>query len=144
MRTIWQLAAADTPTRWAERVVAGSGLRCKTLRATHALPHLMFKTAQQMARMPVVPVPSGSGSSRSTLGEVADRLVELALGPPAGQVADLAGDVRGLREARAHVPLPGQAARAVRAGAKLAPDGALGRGTREHFLAGSDAAPVRT
>ena len=80
---------------------------------------------------------------------MADRLAELALGPPAGLAPDLAGPraypmadlVRGyLRAAGKRRPimavrLPGQAARAVRAGANLAPDRAVGRRTWEEFLA---------
>ena len=80
---------------------------------------------------------------------MADRLAELALGPPAGLAPDLAGPraypmadlVRGyLRAAgkrRPVVPvwLPGQAARAVRADANLAPGQAVGRRTWEEFLA---------
>jgi hypothetical protein len=80
---------------------------------------------------------------------VATRLVELALGQPSGLVPDLAGPrvygtaelLRGyLRASHRHrlivpVRLPGKAARALRAGANLAPDGAVGRRTWEDFLA---------
>jgi uncharacterized protein YbjT (DUF2867 family) len=80
---------------------------------------------------------------------VADRLVELALGAPAGLVADVGGPriyelaelVRGYLQAthrhRTILPVwtPGRAARAVRAGANLAPDRAVGRRTWEEFLA---------
>lgn len=83
------------------------------------------------------------------VGEVADRLVELALGSPAGVVPDIAGPsahemadlVRTyLRATNTHrlilpVPMPGAAARAVRAGAILAPDRAVGRRSWEDLLA---------
>jgi uncharacterized protein YbjT (DUF2867 family) len=81
--------------------------------------------------------------------EVAARLVELALGSPAGLAPDIAGPrvygmaelLRGYLRARhlhrllVPVPFPGQAAGAVRAGANLAPDRAVGRRTWEEFLA---------
>jgi uncharacterized protein YbjT (DUF2867 family) len=80
---------------------------------------------------------------------VAERLVELALGTPAGLVPDLAGPTvypaadlfRGyLRATGRHrlllpLPLPGGAARALRAGANLAPDHRAGGRTWEQFLA---------
>ena len=80
---------------------------------------------------------------------MADRLVELALGKPAGLVPDIAGPrVYGMAElARDYlratgrhrlilpVRLPGKAARAYRAGANLAPDRAVGHRTWEDFLA---------
>jgi uncharacterized protein YbjT (DUF2867 family) len=132
----------------AERVIAGSGLPWTTLRATQ-FHDLMLTTARQMARLPVVPVPSGFRFQPIDAGEVADRLVELALGTPAGLVPDIAGPkvygmadlVRGyLRARRKHrllvpVRLPGKAARAYRAGANLAPERAVGRRTWEEFLA---------
>ena len=82
-------------------------------------------------------------------GEVAARLAELALGSPAGLVSDMAGPriygtadlLRGyLRASHRHRPmvpawLPGRAARAVRAGANLNPEQAVGRRTWEEFLA---------
>jgi uncharacterized protein YbjT (DUF2867 family) len=80
---------------------------------------------------------------------VADRLVELALGAPAGLVPDMGGPrlyemaelVRSYLQARGTsrpilpIRLPGKAARAFRAGANLAPDQAGGRLTWEDFLA---------
>lgn len=132
----------------AERTVADSGLPWTTLRATQ-FHDLMLMTARQMARMPVIPVPSGFRFQPVDAGEVADRLAALALGPPAGLVPDIAGPevhdmaalVRGYLRARCKrrpivpVRLPGKAARAFRAGANLAPDRAVGRTTWEEFLA---------
>jgi uncharacterized protein YbjT (DUF2867 family) len=106
-------------------------------------------TVRQLAKLPVVPVPTGWRFQPVDPGEVADRLVELALVAPAGLVPDLGGPriyelaelVRGyLRATDRHrlivpVPLPGRAARAYRAGANLAPDQAVGRHTWEEFLA---------
>ncbi len=134
--------------RAAEQVIADSGLPWTTLRATQ-FHDLALLTIQQLARLPVVPVPAGWRVQPIDAGEVADRLVELALGAPAGLVADLggpriyelAGLVRSYLRARGkHRPilpvwLPGKANRAYRAGANLAPDRAVGRRTWEEFLA---------
>jgi uncharacterized protein YbjT (DUF2867 family) len=132
----------------AEQVLAGSGLPWTTLRATQ-FHDLSLTVAEQMAKLPVIPVPAGVRFQPVDTGEVAARLTELALGAPAGlvpdmagpQVSSLAGLLRGYLKARGKrrllVPiwLPGRAARAVRAGANLAPDRAVGHRTWEDFLA---------
>ncbi|HET8651817.1 MAG TPA: NAD(P)-binding oxidoreductase [Gaiellaceae bacterium] len=132
----------------AERLVADSGLPLTILRATQ-FHDLVLKTVQGMAKLPVIPVPSGFRFQPVDTDEVAARLVELALASPAGLVPDLAGPrihtmaelVRGYLRARGKrrllvpVRLPGKAARAFRAGANLAPDRAVGRRTWEEFLA---------
>jgi uncharacterized protein YbjT (DUF2867 family) len=134
--------------RAAELQIAGSGVGWTTLRATQ-FHDLALLTARQLARLPVVPVPAGWRLQPIDPGEVADRLVELALGAPAGLVPDLAGPriyqlaelVRSyLRATNRHRPilpvrLPGRANRAFRAGANLAPDRAVGHRTWEEFLA---------
>ena len=74
----------------AERTVADSGLPWTTLRATQ-LHDLTFMTVQQMAKLPVIPVPAGFRFQPVDSGEVAARLVELALGTPAGLVPEMAG-----------------------------------------------------
>src|SRR5205809_5104004 len=74
----------------AERVVAGSGLPWTTLRATQ-FHDLILLVAQQMAKLPVIPVPAGFRFQPVHPGDVADRLVELALGAPAGLAPDIAG-----------------------------------------------------
>ena len=131
----------------AERVIAGSGLPWTTLRATQFYD-LLLMVARPMARLPVIPVPAGVRFQPVDAAEVAARLAELALGPPAGLVPDLAGPrvypmaellrgyLRAAGKRRLLVPvwLPGQAARAVRAGANLAPDRAVGHRTWEDFL----------
>jgi hypothetical protein len=105
--------------------------------------------AQQAAKLPVIPVPAGFRFQPVDAGEVAARLVELALGAPAGLAPDIAGPrvygmadlLRGyLRARRKHrlmvpVRLPGKAARAFRAGANLAPERAVGHRTWEDFMA---------
>ena len=76
--------------RAAERVVADSGLPWTTLRATQ-FHDLILTVARQLAKLPVMPVPAGVRFQPVDAGEVAARLVELALGAPAGLVPDLAG-----------------------------------------------------
>jgi uncharacterized protein YbjT (DUF2867 family) len=130
-----------------ERIVADSGLPWTTLRAAQ-FHDLVLKVVRGMAKLPVIPVPAGLRFQPVDSNEVAARLVELALGPPAGLVPDMAGPhiyeladlIRGyLRASGKHrplvpLPLPGKAARAVRDGAVLAPDRAVGRRTWEDFL----------
>jgi len=132
----------------AERVVADSGLPWTTLRAAQ-FHDLQLKVAQQMTKLPVIPVPAGVRFQPVDAGEVAALLVELALGTPAGLAPDIAGPrVYGMADLlrgylRAHgkhrlmvpVRLPGKAARAFRAGANLAPERAVGHRTWEDFLA---------
>jgi uncharacterized protein YbjT (DUF2867 family) len=134
----------------AERAVADSGLPWTTLRATQ-FQESMLLVVRQLARLPVVPVPAGFQFQPVAAGEVAARLVELALGAPAGLVPDMGGPrvdelatlVRGyLWASGRHRPIlpvrvPGRAARAFRGSANLAPDRAVGRRTWEQFLAGA-------
>jgi uncharacterized protein YbjT (DUF2867 family) len=132
----------------AEHAIADSGIQWTTLRATQFFD-LTLMTAHQMAKLPLIPVPAGFRFQPVDAGEVAARLVDLALGAPAGLVPAISGPraydmaelVRGyLRAAGKHrpiirVPLPGKAAAAIRDGANLAPDRAVGRRTWEDFLA---------
>jgi uncharacterized protein YbjT (DUF2867 family) len=138
----------------AERAVAESGLPWSTLRATQ-FHDLLLTMAQQLAKLPLVPVPAGFRFQPIDAAEVADRLVELALGEPSGLVPDLAGpEVHGLADVlrsylrargkhRLLVPVrvPGRAARALRDGANLAPERGVGRRTWEDFLADRVGAP---
>lgn len=131
----------------AERIVAGSDLPYSILRATQ-FHDLLFKVAEGMAKLPVIPAPPFRFQPIDP-SEVAARLVELALGEPAGRVADMGGPsvytfkevIRGYLRAtgrrRLVVPerLPGKAARAFEDGANLAPARAVGRRTWEAFLA---------
>jgi uncharacterized protein YbjT (DUF2867 family) len=72
----------------AERVLADSGLPWTTLRATQ-FHDLILMTVRQMARLPVIPVPARFRFQPIDAGEVAARLVELALGGPAGLVPEV-------------------------------------------------------
>jgi uncharacterized protein YbjT (DUF2867 family) len=138
----------------AEQVVADSGLPWTTLRATQF--HDAFVTmGRQMAKLPVVPVFGGVRFQPIDADEVAVRLAELALGKPSGLVPEMAGPrvyamaalLRGYLRARGkHRPimpirLPGKAACAVRAGANLAPDHAVGHRTWEDFLSDQAGSP---
>jgi uncharacterized protein YbjT (DUF2867 family) len=140
--------------RAAEQVIADSGVGWTTLRATQFQESLLL-IVRQLVRLPMVPVPAGWRFQPVAAGEVADRLVELALGAPSGlvpaiggpRVYELAELVRGwLRVQGRHRPIlpvwtPGRAARAFRAGANLAPDRAVGHRTWEEFLAAQERAP---
>jgi uncharacterized protein YbjT (DUF2867 family) len=133
----------------AERAIADSGLAWTTLRAAQ-FHDLMLKVAQAMAKLPVIPVPAGFQFQPVDSGEVAARLVQVALGSPAGLLADIAGPrvygmdellkvylrTCGRRRAMMPIHIPGKAAGALRAGANLAPERAIGHITWEEFLAG--------
>jgi uncharacterized protein YbjT (DUF2867 family) len=141
--------------RAAEQVIAGAGVPWTTLRATQ-FHDLTLLSIQQLARLPVVPVPAGWRVQPVDPGEVADRLVALALGAPAGLVAAVGGPriyelaalvggylrAAGKRRPILPVRLPGKANRAYRAGANLAPDRAVGRRTWEDFLAERVSSPA--
>jgi uncharacterized protein YbjT (DUF2867 family) len=134
--------------RAAEVLVAESGIPWTILRASQ-FHELTLSTVRQMAKLPVVPVPSGVRFQPVDGAEVAARLAELALGEPAGLVADLAGPrvygmdelvrsylhATGRRRPLLRLRMVGGAYRAIRAGANLAPDRAVGRRTWEQFLA---------
>lgn len=133
--------------RGAELVIADSGIPWTTLRATQ-FHQLMYVAVRGMARMPILPVPSGIRFQPIEAAEVAARLVELTLGAPAGLVPEIAGPkiyemgdlVRSYLAAtgrhRLLVPMrvPGKAAAALRHGANLSPGRAVGRRTWEEFL----------
>jgi uncharacterized protein YbjT (DUF2867 family) len=133
--------------REAESVVAGSGVPWTTLRATQFYD-LILLVVRQLAKLPVIPVPAGFRFQPVDTAEVARRLVELALGQPQGLVPDIAGPqaygldelVRsylravGRRRLMLRLPVPGRAARAIRAGANLAPESAVGQRTWDDFL----------
>jgi uncharacterized protein YbjT (DUF2867 family) len=138
--------------RAAEQVIADSGVGWTTLRATQFQESVLL-IVRQLARLPlVVPVPAGWRFQPIAAGEVADRLVELTLGAPAGLVPALGGPrtyplaelVRGYLRAthrrRLLLPVwtPGGAARTFRAGANLVPDRAVGHRTWEQFLTGRE------
>ncbi len=131
----------------AESLIARSGVPWTTLRATQ-FDELTFTTVEQLSKLPIVPVPAGFQFQPIAGDEVAARLAELALGQPQGLVPDMGGPraypmadlVRGYLGARhmrrllIPMPMPGRAAAAIRAGANLALDRAVGRRSWEDFL----------
>lgn len=134
--------------RAAERIVIDSGLPWTILRATQ-FHDLLLTFAQALTKLPVVPAFAGFRYQPVDAADVADRLVQLTLGEPAGLVPDLGGPrvytmadlmrsyLRANQKLRLVMPLwlPGQSARAHRAGANLTPDHADGKRTWEEFLA---------
>jgi uncharacterized protein YbjT (DUF2867 family) len=136
-----------------ERLLEESGLPLTVLRATQ-FHDLLLAVAQQLSRLPVVPVPAGAVFQPVETAEVAGRLAELALGKPAGRVPDLGGPrvwdaadavravlrASGRRRPVLPLPLPGKTMKAVRDGGLLARGGVRGRRGLEEFLAD---APLR-
>ncbi|MFF7991532.1 SDR family oxidoreductase [Kitasatospora xanthocidica] len=133
----------------AEEAVAGSGLPYTVLRAAQ-FHDLAFTVVEKMAKLPVVPAPGGVRWQPVDVREVAARLVELALGEPAGAVPDLAGptvyemgeltrrylEAQGRSRRQLPVRVPGKVGRAYRAGDNLTLTGAEhGRRTWEEYLA---------
>lgn len=131
-----------------EQLLAASGVGWTTLRATQ-FPGLLDLAFGALSRLPVVLVPSGTDCQPADAGEVAARLVELALGEPAGRVPDFAGPavysaaalardwLRAAGKHRAVLPVrvPGKTGAAWRAGHLTAPGRAVGRRTWEEYLA---------
>jgi uncharacterized protein YbjT (DUF2867 family) len=137
-----------------ERLLADSGLPHTILRATqfHDLVAAMLGV---LGRVPgVLPVPRGVAFQPVDVRDVADRLVALAAGEPAGRVADLGGpevrafddlartwlEARGRRRRVVTFGAPGRLAAAARSGANLVPEHADGRITFEQYLEGAGVA----
>ncbi|MGW2487423.1 SDR family oxidoreductase [Streptomyces sp. NPDC001606] len=130
-----------------EQMIESSGLGWTVLRTTQ-FHDLLVTLFQGLTKPPVALLPAGVPDQPIEVVEVAERLVELALGEPAGRVADMGGpEVRSLdslaraylratgrRRAVLNVPLFGAAYRAFRAGGHLAPEQAVGKGTFEDYL----------
>lgn len=133
--------------REAETIVERSSVPWTICRSTQ-FHEFVLKQIRFLHRGPVALLPRGFLLQPIDVGEVADHLVELTLGEPAGRVPDAGGpEVRSLaslagayREAAGsskrvvQVPLPGKAARAFRRGAQTCPDQKHGELTWEDFL----------
>ena len=131
----------------AEGLVTGSAVPHTILRTTQFYD-LVLGALRALDKLPVTVVPKGFVGQPIDVGEVAGRMVELALGGPAGRVPDVGGpEVRTLadvahaylratgRERRVlEVPVPGKTARAFRGGALTCPENAYGRIAWEEFL----------
>lgn len=148
------IGADRVPLAWlrsklaAEEAVKTSGVPWTTVRAAQFHP-LTFAMVKAMAKLPIVPNPGGLRLQPVDVRDVADRLVQLVNGEPAGLVADLAGPkvypigdlvrqylaATGKRRLLLPVRIPGKAGRAYRAGDNLTVEGATkGRHTWEAFL----------
>ncbi|MGW7363223.1 SDR family oxidoreductase [Streptomyces sp. NPDC054841] len=131
-----------------ERQLATSGIGWSNVRATQ-FPELLDRAFSVLSKLPVVIVPARTVCQPVDPGEVADRLVELALDGPAGQVPDLAGPTvytagrlarnwlraAGKRRLVLPVLIPGKTGAGFRSGALTAPDRAVGKRTWEEYLA---------
>jgi uncharacterized protein YbjT (DUF2867 family) len=130
-----------------ERVIEHSPVPYTILRATQFYD-LVLMAVRLLERLPVMVIPNGFPSQPIDAGEVADRLVELALSEPAGRVPDVGGPevrtmtdkVRGYFEVTGRSKrtlvfrLPGKTARAFREGALTCPENRYGRLRWEEFL----------
>ncbi|MFJ6485642.1 SDR family oxidoreductase [Streptomyces sp. NPDC091682] len=133
-----------------ERLLEESGLGLTILRTTqfHDLVAQLVDTAAKLPLVPV-PVPRGVRVQPIAVGEVADRLAELAVPTPSGRVPDMGGpQIHTLEDlartyltaTRRHrrvlpVPLAGKAYAGFRRGGNLTPSHAVGRMTFADFAA---------
>ncbi|HET7269554.1 MAG TPA: NAD(P)H-binding protein, partial [Rubrobacter sp.] len=130
-----------------ERVVESSPVPYTILRATQ-FHDLVLMAMRFLNRFPVMPIPKGFLGQPIDAGEVAGRMVEIALSGPAGRVPDIGGpevrtmadaaraylEITGRRRRILEVPFPGKTARAFREGALVCPDRAYGKIRWEGFL----------
>jgi uncharacterized protein YbjT (DUF2867 family) len=130
-----------------ERLIESSPVLGTILRATQ-FHEFVLGILRFLERLPVVPIPRGFLLQPIDIGEVADRLMELALVDPAGRVPDVGGpEVQTMAElARAYfevvrrrrrlveVSLPGKFVRAGRESAMVCPEEAYGKIRWEDFL----------
>jgi uncharacterized protein YbjT (DUF2867 family) len=131
----------------AERVVEGSPVPHTILRATQFYDFVL-EAIRLLERLPVMIIPNGFPGQPIDVGEVAGRLVELALSESAGRASDVGGPevrtlsdvVRGYFETMGRkrrtltFRLPGKTARAFREGALTCPENAYGEIRWEEFL----------
>ncbi|MCF2530497.1 SDR family oxidoreductase [Yinghuangia soli] len=131
-----------------EELLAASGVPWTNLRATQ-FPELLHMALGFLSKLPVVLMPSKTACQPVDQGEVADRLVELALAGPAGRVADMGGPrvyeaaelartwlaAAGKKRRVLAVRIPGKMGAGFRSGALTTPANAVGTKTWEEFLA---------
>jgi uncharacterized protein YbjT (DUF2867 family) len=145
--------------RAVEKEFEASGIPWTNLRATQFYDGFILMMVKGMSMLPAIPVPRGARFQPVDTDEVAAELARLTLGEPAGQAPDIAGPksysleqlLRGYLKAVGKrrwlfpVSIPGGAAAAIRGGANLAPDRAVGSRTWEEYLAelASRVAPAR-
>jgi uncharacterized protein YbjT (DUF2867 family) len=130
-----------------ERIIKQSPVPWTILRATQ-FHGFVLGLIRLLDRLPVMLTPKGFLFQPIDVGEVADRVTELAFSGPAGRVPDVGGpEVRtfadlaraylkatGQRKRVVEVPLPGKMARAFRDGAQLSLEGRSGKIRWEEFL----------
>jgi uncharacterized protein YbjT (DUF2867 family) len=133
--------------REGELVIEGSGIPFTTLRATQFFT-LVFPVAQAAARLPVVPLPKRMRAQPVAAEEVADRMLALTEGAPAGYVPEFGGPrvygthefmrsylrAAGLRRWIVSVWIPGAAAKAVQNDAIVSTGEERGVQTWEEYL----------
>ena len=109
---------------------------------------LVLMAVRFLERMPIMVVPNGFPGQPIDAGEVAGRMVELALSDPAGRVPDIGGpevrtvadivrsylEVSGQQKRTLKFWLPGKTARAFREGALTCPNNRYGEIRWEEFL----------
>ncbi len=131
----------------AESCIVESGLPWTILRATQ-FHDLVLQLLAVLAKPPLAVVPKGVSAQPVDTGEVAERLVQLAVGKPVGRAPDMGGprvesaeklmraylDAMGLRRCVVGVSVPGKMMRAFRAGANIVREGTTGTRTFEDFL----------
>lgn len=140
-----------------ERLLAESGIPWTNLRATQ-FPELLNMAFRVLSKLPVMPVPSRIPCQPVAQGDVADRLVALALAEPAGRVADFGGPrvydstalartwLAAVGKKRPIVPVrvPGKVGAGFRSGALTTPQHADGVRTWEEYVAGLAGEPARS
>ena len=145
------MSAYFASQRAKEIVIEQSGLPWTNLRASQFHDGFILVMVRAMSKLPIVLLPADTRVQPVDADEVADALAELALGAPAGQAPDIAGPkiydseyllrsylvAIGKHRPIFKIRMPGAAAAAIREGANLAPDRAVGRRTWEEFLATS-------
>lgn len=132
-----------------EQQLESCGMPYSILRATQ-FHDLAYMIVAALSAPWVAPMPAGWRLQPVAAREVAERLVALAGGPPAGRVPDFGGpQVRLLSDLAARyresigrrprpvlpIPVPGAVSAALRDGANLTPEHADGHGTFEQYLA---------
>ena len=136
--------------RDAEGVIENGDLPWTILRTTQFHGFVAWILAG-LARLPVLAVPKDVSVQPLAVQEAADRLVDAALGDPAGRLPDVGGPevlrfehlattylaARDSRRAVVEVPVPGAVGRALREGRHLCPDRAVGTITWKRFLSSS-------
>ena len=133
----------------AEEAVRGSSVPWTVLRAAQ-FHDFAWNTLAAMTKLPVLPMPGGLRLQPVDARDVAERLVELALGEPAGLVPDIVGPkvyslgqlardylkATGKRRLSLPIRVPGKAGKVYRSGGNLTLTGAtVGTRTWEDFVA---------